>query len=165
MLKNYLKIAFRNLIRFKAYSAINILGLAIGLAAAILIFIFVKDELSYDKFYSNADHIFKVVYDSESDGEISRWAFSHSSWAPEFKANFHEVEDYVRVRHDDDQTIIEYNNNIFTEAKFFFIDSSFFEIFDIELLEGKPGEVLNAPYEIVLSESSAQKYFGDENPQ
>ncbi|MGE5846484.1 MAG: ABC transporter permease [Ignavibacteria bacterium] len=166
MLINYLKIALRNLLRHKAYSAINILGLAIGISCFMLIFLFIIDEFSYDKFHSKADRIYRLIeiIDNEGQGEESS-----SAPLPVAKALYtaypHYIESIVRL-FDFQQPMrsLQIGDKKFNEKKLFFTDSTFFEIFDYKLAKGDPKTALNEPNSILLTQQTAEKLFGNEDP-
>src|SRR5689334_17783298 len=162
MLKNYFKIAFRNLWRHKIFSLINIMGLAVGMTAGFLIFLYVSFELSYDSFHSKADRIYRIVADIKTPTEVIN--ADRPAWAvpPNVKAEFPEVESFVRVA--DDGLLIRKGDEAFQEDNAAWVDSSFFHVFDFKLLKGNPQTVLKEPYTIVLSEVAAKKYFGKEDP-
>lgn len=161
MFKNYLKTAFRNLGKNKLYSGINIIGLTAGLAACLLIGVFISHELSYDKFNKNADRIVRVTMEYKNAETINTTATTGTKVGPQFKRTFPSVEEYTRtfLSHG----IIKYGEKVFDEQRILFADDPFFKIFSFKLVEGNPLSVLDAPEKIVLTKSMAQKYFGDEN--
>ncbi len=160
MLKNYFKIAFRNLIKHKKFSIINILGLAIGLACFILIMLWVQDELSYDRFHKNADHIYLVL---RSDIGITS-GVTCKMLAPALKDELPEVIDatsFVQLPASI-KSYLKYKDKGF-EENFSLIDPQFFDIFSFGFKDGNPQSAFLNPNSIVLTESMAQKYFGDKN--
>ncbi|RRA99777.1 ABC transporter permease [Larkinella rosea] len=162
MLTNYFKIAFRNLIRHKVFSGINIVGLAIGIAACLLILQYVDFELSYDRFHTKADRIYRVKQDRYDKGKLStQWAGGAQAAGNSFKANFPEVEDYVKVLKNR-AMIADYGEKSLKVEKVFTASESFFKIFSYPLLAGDPKTVLAEPNTVVLSESVAKKLFGNE---
>ena len=164
MLKNYLKTAFRNLLRFKVYSAINIIGLAVGMAACLLIFLYVQNDLSFDKFNKKFDRIYRVVIEPKQNDNGSHWALTPSGYAPSFVNDFPAVQ-AVRLTPSTFYTpVIKYDDKLFTAKDFIFADSTFFNIFSFPLLEGNPRTALAEPFSLVLSKSEAQKIFGDVDP-
>jgi len=163
MLQNFLKITFRNLIRFKVYSLINILGLAIGIAACIIILLFVTNELSYDQFNKNSGRIYRVHTKGKLLGNEINMAVSPAPLGETLVNDFPEVIQSVRLFHTPNM-LIRYKDNVFNETKFFWADSTIFEIFTIPFIQGDPKTALNQPHTVVLSETSAKKYFGEENP-
>ena len=162
MLKNYFKIAFRNLWRKRTFSFINIIGLAIGMASCFLIFLYVHFELSYDRFHSKSDNIYRVVGDLRSPAETLHWYQTPGPMARAMKAEFPEVREAVRIV---PVSILVRKGNIkFQEEHSLWADSSLFTIFDFPLKYGDPRIALRDPNSIVLSETAARKYFGDSNP-
>jgi putative ABC transport system permease protein len=162
MIKNYLKIAFRNLWRHKIFSFINIMGLAVGMTACFLIFLYVRFELSYDSFNSKADRIYRVVADIKTPTEVIN--AGGPSWAvpPNAKDEFPEVESFVRIA--SDQVLIRKGNIKFQEENAVWADSALFHVFDFKLIEGNPATALKDQLSVVLSETTAKKYFGKQNP-
>ncbi|HMH23878.1 MAG TPA: ABC transporter permease [Puia sp.] len=162
MIRNYLKIAFRNLWRHRVFSFINIMGLAVGMSACFLIFLYVRFELSYDAFHSKADRIYRVVCDIKTPTETLN--FSVPSWAmpSNIKAEFPEVESFARVS--GDNILMRKGNIKFQEENAQWADSSLFYVFDFKLIKGDPQTALKEPFSIVLTETGAKKYFGGNNP-
>jgi putative ABC transport system permease protein len=162
MLRNYLKIAYRNLTRYKAFTVINILGLAIGMACTILILLWVQDELSFDKFNKNANTIYRVVeIQHYAGGTIFPVAVTPDPLAKSLKDNYPEIENASRFNYG--REILRYNDKIFSEI-IGFADPSFLKIFTYPLVNGNANDVLSDLHSIVLTEKSAQKYFGSEDP-
>ena len=163
MFKNYLKIALRNLVRFKVYSLINIFGLAIGIASCILILLFVRDELSYDKFNEKADQIYRVHSVGKLLGSDLNMAVSPAPLGETMVSDFPEVIKSARLV-PNDKMLIRYKDNVFNETRFYWADSSIFDVFTIPFIKGNPKTALNEPHTIVLTEKLAKKYFGKEDP-
>lgn len=163
MIKNYLKIAFRNLKRHRVFSLINILGLTIGITSCFLIFLYVKFELSYDSMHSKSDRIYRVVADIKTPTEVLHP--SGPAWAvsPHLEKEFPEIEHSVRVL-SHDNILIQYEDKLFEEKEVMWADSAFFQVFDFKLKQGDPVTALKEPFSIVMTESAAKKYFGNENP-
>ncbi|MBN7817330.1 ABC transporter permease [Algoriphagus pacificus] len=159
MIKNYFKIAWRNIARSKGYAFINIGGLGIGIAASILILIWVQFEISVDRFYENSDRIFAVWRTTEIEGEPVSWDYTPAPYGPTLKENFPEVESTARIT-EWDPMILSVGDKKFSELPTF-TDPGFFEIFSFEVLEGDPVEALTGPDNIVLTESVAKKLFGE----
>ena len=161
MFRNYLKTAFRNLGKNKLYSGINIIGLTVGLAACLLIGVFINHELSYDKFNTNADRIVRVTMEYKNAETVNKVATTGTKVGPQFKRTFPAVEDYTRtfISHG----IIKYGEKVFDEQRILFADQPLFKIFSFNLLEGNAATALDAPDKIVLTKSMAKKYFGEEN--
>jgi putative ABC transport system permease protein len=163
MLKNYMKIALRNLLKYKAYSFINIMGLAIGVASCILILLFVQDELSYDRFHEKADRIYRVAL----LGSLGNNQFNGAVTAPPLGEalvrNYPEVESATRIRNYG-FPVIRYGDKVFSEERFFWADSTFFEVFSFEFIKGDKYSALKEINTVVITESIAKKYFGGEDP-
>ncbi len=160
MVKTHLKTAFRNTFRNKLYSSINIIGLAIGLAATLTMMLYVVKEYSYDRFNKNADNIFKVdLKDNPMSPMSYRFAEALKEAAPE-------IVDFARIHETSAaSTLIESDaGKKFFEPGIVFGDSGVFRVFSFEFLRGNPIRVLDRPGTIVLTESMAKKYFGDQDP-
>jgi putative ABC transport system permease protein len=164
MLINYLKIAVRNLLRFKIYSFINIVGLAVSISACILIFLWVMDELSYDKFNKNADRIFRPYISIKINNSELNHAMTPAPLGEALYKDCPEVESFTRIWTFDKAPIVRYGVKVFNEKRFLYVDSSFFKVFTTEFVKGNPKTALIKPGTVVLTESTAHKYFGDENP-
>ena len=161
MIKNYIKIALRNLTRHKGYSLINIAGLAIGMACCILILLWVQDELSFDRFHENADSIYRVIQDIKFSDHSTTWAITQGPLGPSLKEDFPEIVNFTRVT--GRRFRLAYQDNSFDEV-LGMADGSIFEMFTFPLVEGDPQTALSDPHSIVLTEEMARKYFGDEHP-
>ena len=160
MFRNYLKTAFRNLGKNKLYSGINIIGLTIGLAACLLIGVFINHELSYDKFNTNADRIVRVTMEYKNAETVNTTATTGTKVGPQFQRTFPSVEDYARTFIN--QGIIKYGEKVFDEQHILFADQPFFKIFSFKLVDGNAATALDAPDKIVLTKSMATKYFGND---
>src|SRR5215204_6455358 len=156
MFKNYLKTAFRNLGKNKLYSGINIIGLATGLAASLLIGVFISHELSYDKFNNNADKIVRVTMEYKNAETVNSTALTGTKAGPQFKRTFPAVEEYVRtfLSHN----TVKLDEKIFDEPRILYADPAFFKIFSFDLIFGDATTALDAPDKIVLTRSMAKKY-------
>jgi putative ABC transport system permease protein len=163
MLKNYFKIAFRNLFKYKGFSFINIFGLSIGITCCILILLFVKDELSYDKFNEKAERIYKVHLDFELNKTKTTQPLSCAPLAETMLREFPEVESAVRVSNTG-TSVLRYKDKVFNEDLLFQTDSTIFNIFTISMVQGDSRTALTKPFSIVLTESMAKKYFTNEEP-
>ena len=161
MFLNYLKITFRNIKRNKLYSFINVLGLAVGFACAILILLWIQDELSYDKYHHNAKHIYRIITKDLRDNEIQ--GDSPFKLAPELKHLYPEVQNYVRTSNYWDATF-KYGNKVFKENRIIYTDPSIFKVFSWKLGKGNPSTALIKPNSVVITRETAVKYFGNENP-
>jgi putative ABC transport system permease protein len=164
MFKNYFKIAWRNLLKNKAASAINIFGLMIGFCSCLLMGIYILHELDYDDFEVKGDRIVRVIMGYRFNGDNNEKKMSETSVrvAPVFKRSFPEIEEAVRMT--ENKSIVEYDNKVFDETRFMYVDSSFFNIFSLKLTSGNPKQALSAPNRVILTASTAKKYFGDKAP-
>src|SRR6516162_2657097 len=162
MIKNYLRIAFRNLWKHRVFSFINIMGLTVGMTACFLIFLYVKFELSYDSFHSKANRIYRIVSDIKTPTETIH--ANGPSWAviPHLRDEFPEIESGARLSFA--SLLVRKGDIKFQEDHTLFADSTFFKIFDFKLMRGNPQTALNEPLSIVLTETASKKYFGDTNP-
>ncbi|MEO1053078.1 MAG: ABC transporter permease [Bacteroidota bacterium] len=165
MIRNYLKIAIRNISRHKGYSLINILGLTIGISCACLLFLFIRNETNFDKFHGKAQRMYRVVEVDDNDAERTRY---YGMTAPPLGKAL--VEEYPEVV--ESHNMYQFTGHVnfvkdgirYAERKWFYVESNFFEVFDFELVKGDKATALADPSSIVLSESAAEKYFGDEDP-
>lgn len=162
MLKNYIKIALRQLSRNAIFSFINIIGLAIGLACFMLIASYVYFELSYDNFHEKGDHIFRLTSKARWNGEMHEFSTTPTAAYPTFHREFPEVESGVRIANY--SSIVRYKDKLFEEDQFFYADSSFFEMFSFEVERGNPTTMLDDIGNVVITASMAEKYFGDKDP-
>ncbi len=168
MFKNYFKVALRNMQRNKVNSFINIAGLAIAMACVILIVMYVQDEVSYDKFFKDADHIFQVNMTTMDNGvESTTGGNTAPAVGPALKSLYPEVESYARiyrpgdvlVRYDEDAK----NESFFTEKHVMAVDSNFLQVFNYAFLQGDAARCLQKPNSVVITEETAKKYFGSGN--
>ena len=164
MLRNYLKIAYRNLLKNKVFSLINILGLAIGIAASLLILQYVSFELSYDDFHEKAERIYRVRFDRIYPDKHDKSAGLTAAAGPALQEEFPEIEVYTKIWSVYGNNVLTYDEKKFKENQLYFADSSFFSIFSYPLLKGDPATALAAPNTIVLTVNMAQKYFGQDDP-
>jgi len=163
MLKNYLKIALRNLTKQKLYTIITILGLSIGITCCLLIMLYVKQELSYDRFYPNADRIYRVAHEETTPQKKSYETATPTPLALALKEENPEVEHITRI-YFDSQVLFEYEVKRIFEDNVIFADPDFFNVFPFQILKGDLSHLLDAPDSMVLTASMAKKYFGDEDP-
>lgn len=164
MWKNNLKIAIRNLVRHKGYSIINILELAAGLAVCLIILLYVKDELSFDRYHEKSDRIYRVTrqwfdYNDRPTLHLARIA---PPIGPLLEKDFAVVEESVRFHEED--LLISYKDKHFVEEDIFYAETEVFKMFDWDLVEGDPENALSAPFTCVITEPTAEKYFGSESP-
>jgi putative ABC transport system permease protein len=164
MYRNYLKIAFRNLLKHKVFSLINIAGVAIGLACFLLLALYVKDELSYDRYHTHADRIYRLSRTFLSkDGTVSlRLGHTAPPFGPLIKQDFPEVEQTVRLL--ETGGLVRYGENVFNEEDIFAAEPSLFKVFSFDVLNGNQDKALENPLSIMFSRPMAEKYFGKENP-
>ncbi|MGD9345770.1 MAG: ABC transporter permease [Candidatus Aminicenantes bacterium] len=162
MLKNYLKIAFRSIKKHKGYSLINISGLTIGMAVCILILMWVLNELSFDRFHEKADHICRVTMDIEL-GSTLHTPVTLTAVAPALVRDFPEVIAATRID-PPNRAAVKYGDKLFREARIGFAEKDIFEIFTFPFVSGDSETALEAPNTVVITESMAAKYFGNEDP-
>lgn len=163
MLKNYYKVAIRNILKYKLFSAINILGMTIGVTSCLMIILYVSNELSYDTFHPDASRIFQVGLNGKIGGQDIRVANTCPPMAAALVADIPEVADATRI-YQMYEPVIRNGEKIFTEEKVFSVDSNFFQFFGYKLIEGESSTVLKEANTVVLTKDMALKYFGDENP-
>ncbi len=164
MLKNYLKISLRNLQRHKAYSFINVAGLAIGLACFTLIILYVQDEWSYDRYHEDADQVYRLAVEIQANEGATRTAQSPPIWPTTLLQVYPEVAAAVRLKPPRQTWMVRYEDRSFSEKQWVFADSSVFDVFDVPLLRGDPKTALNVPFTVVVSEAMVEKYFGGDDP-
>ncbi len=163
MLKNFLKVAIRNLWRKKLFSAINIIGLSVGMTCFFLIAVHVKDEFSYDNFHKNGDNLYRVALERIYPDNIVFYAIIPHTISEAILNDFPEVERMTRFISAGAQAVVfRYGDTRFEEDKILFADSNVFEMFDLPLLEGDPAQVLSSRNGLVMTEATAKRYFGDE---
>ena len=159
MLNNYFRIALRNLMKHKTFSLINILGLTIGIAVCMMIFLFIMNEFNVDNFHKDRDRIYRVMRGFTKDEQQKSVSYLSGMYAAALQNDFKgQVESVVRVNQNDNLIII--NNRSFHEKKTIDADSNFFSFFSFPLLKGNPRTVLQDPHSLVLTETTAKKYFG-----
>lgn len=163
MLKNYIKVAFRNLFRNLGFSIINVLGLAIGIACSVLIFLFVSFELSFDRFHENSDRIYRIGVEALIGSTEIHQLGTPALAAKALYDEYPEVEAVCRF-HAGQSYTVKYEEKEFLEQKIFLTDSTFFDMFSFRFVKGIPGTALSLPNQVVLTESYAGKYFGTEDP-
>jgi putative ABC transport system permease protein len=165
MIKNYLKIAFRNLTKYKFISFINLFGLTVGLTCCLLITIYILNELSYDKHNKNADNIYRVTRSfNNSEGVVSLNLSTVSApFGYYLPTDFPEIKKMTRL-YDNGTTPTKYKEKIFNERSVFFADENLFDVFTVKVLKGNPKTALRDPFSVMLTEEAAKKYFGEEEP-
>src|SRR5690606_36890702 len=162
MIRNDFKIAWRNLIRNKWSSGINILGLAIGLATCLIILLFVNHELGYDRFHKKADRIARIYFEGNVQGEKMKETVVMAPVAETLKKDFPEVEDATRLRSYDWAPQLAVHDHVFKQDALAYVDANFFDVFTLPFINGDPKTALVEPNTLVLTKAIAQKYFGDE---
>src|SRR3954452_2615766 len=161
MFENYFKTAVRNLWRSKFFSLINILGLSVGIACCMLIFLYSKDEISYDRFHEKKDNIYRITATmTHPDGSSDKIGSTGMVPGPNFKRAIPEIEDFVRVQHASFN--IKRGKEVFDQEALY-ADSNFFSVFSFPLIAGNPKTALTNMNSVVLSEEIAEKYFGKKN--
>ncbi len=164
MLQNYLKIAFRNLWRRKGYSIINVLGLAVGMACCILIVLYVRHEMSYDRFFANTDRIYRIALERKYPGRETFYAITPHSISAAAAQEIPEIQEVTRLFGGFGDTPIIYQNKTFNEHNVIGADSNAFRIFSLQFTKGNAATALQKPNSVVMTESTANRYFGTENP-
>ncbi len=160
MLKNYVMIALRNLVKHKLYSAINILGLAIGLASCLLIVFYVQDELAYDAYHSKADRIYRVLEDINLNGVTENSASMPFPVGPQLMLDYPQIEAMTRLSKPIGPLSVKVGEKSFRENNLFFADSTVFDVFDYQAIEGDLNTALDNPFTIVVTRETAMRYFG-----
>jgi len=163
MVRHNIKFSLRALKRQSGYVFINVLGLAIGIACALIIALFIIYELSFDRYNPHRNEIYRVALHGMMSGQELRMAYTAGPVGPAMADEFPEVEDFLRM-HIWDETIIQVEDRFFTEPHFSLADSSFFDFFPVTLLKGNPETALTEPFSVVLTQTAAQRLFGDEDP-
>jgi putative ABC transport system permease protein len=159
MIYNYLKITFRNIKRNKLHSFINVLSLSVGIATCILIFLFVKDELSYDSFHAKGDRIYKIVRETSDNNEL--FGVTPLALGEALRTDFPQLQVSQTMVY---RNVVSYKEKVFMEEKFYYVDSNFPRMFDFPLVEGDPKTAFMNTNSILITQRIAQKYFGNENP-
>ncbi len=165
MLKNYLLASVRSLQKHFSYSIINITGIGLGLATFVLLYLWISHELTFDRFHENAGRIYRGSLEYSFGGQVAKTSVSPTALLPTMKKNFAEVENGVRVYNPSTRNpyIVKRGDKVFQEKRFFFADSTFFQIFSFKLLQGNPAKALTDPNTVILTETSARKYFNTED--
>ena len=163
MFRNYLKIAWRNLLRNKTFSFINISGLAIGLSCFLLIALYVLDELSFDRYNAKADDIYRINADIRFGGAELRLPFTADQMGELMKKDYPQVEQYTRIYTSSGPKLIKKGNAYINEQKVAHVDSTFFDVFTFPAIVGDTKTALNDPNTVVITESTAKKYFPQES--
>lgn len=162
MIKNYLKVALRNIRKSKVYSSVNILGLAVGMACCFLLLLYIQHEMSYDRFHEKSHQIYRITTEWQIEGQAQFYETAAAPVAPALLNDFPGVQEAVRIRRT--SAVINHNSKSFVESRIYFADPSFFEVFDFPLIQGNPKTALTHLHSIVLTEETAEKYFRNEDP-
>lgn len=160
MLKNLIKIAFRSLMKDRAYSAINILGLTIGITCSLFLTMYIIDELSFDRYHDNAANIYRIESDIKEPDNAFTWTATQKPLGQELRDNYPEVVNAVRFD-GMDRNLYKNGEQQFYESDFYLADSTVFDMFTYEFIAGDPATALDAPFSIVLTETTAKKYFDE----
>ena len=165
MFKNYFKIAFRNLTKYRFISGINLFGLAIGLTCCLLILAYILNELSYDRYNNNADRIYRVTRSfNNQDGAVSlKLSTISPPFGPYLTNDFPEIQKLTRLL-SNGITPMRYREHLFNENNVYFADENLFDVFKVKVIEGNPKTALSVPFTVMLSVEMAKKYFGNEDP-
>lgn len=163
MLKNYMQVTIRNLRNSKSYSIINVVGLAVGIACCIAIMLFVQDELRYDRYSKHADRVYRASFYATFNGRDIKTAMSPAPLGPTISHDFPEVVAYARLHYEGSCAIV-YQNKTYIEQKFLWADSTLFDVFTLPFVAGNPKTALTQPNTVVVTESTARKYFGSDDP-
>ncbi|MEO8569978.1 MAG: ABC transporter permease, partial [Ginsengibacter sp.] len=163
MFKNYLKTAWRNLVKNKFYSFINIAGLTFGLTVGILILLWIQDEYSYDSFHANAPDIIKLENMVATGDNRQLWTNTTAPIGIMAKQQIPGVKDVVRITGNYFYALYKYNNKSFSDERNFFTDASFFSVFDFPIIKGNASNPFPDNYSIVITETTAKKFFGGDD--
>jgi len=163
MVKNYIKVAFRNLKKHKGYSFLNIAGFAVGMACCLLIVIYIRHELSYDQYHENADRVYRIVQDIQTKTSNRVFAPISPMVAPTLKKDFPQVEQTARI-FPRGSVLVKQGDKKFYESRLVSADNEIFEVLTIPFIQGSPEHSLARPYTLVISKSTALKYFGLVDP-
>ncbi len=163
MFKNFFRIAFRNISRHKGFTLINVTGLAVGMAASLLIILWVQDEFSYDKFNEKAESIYRVEEDQFYSGDRYHVTVTPHPSGPVWKEKIPEIIEQTRINRLP-RILFRQEDKVFFESAIIAADSGLFQMFTMPFLKGDPSTALSSPNSIVLSEKLANKYFGNTDP-
>ena len=163
MLKNLIKTAIRHIIKHFGYSILNILGLTLGITSALFLIIYVSDEVSYDRYNVKADRIYRVSSNIKEPDDQFIWTVAQIPFGPQVVHDYPEVQSFVRFINMP-RSLFKYEDKEFNEERFYFVDSTLFDIFTYKVLKGEVKSALLEPKKIILTEKIANKYFGKEDP-
>ena len=164
MIRNYIKTAWRNLLKNKFYSLNNIAGLAVGLAVSMLILLWVQDELSFDNFHTQGDNIYRLEHYGGTGTSRQMYDIDIAPIGPLAKSDMPEVQDQVRIRGNYEYSLYKYQDKTFVNENAVFADPSFFTMFDFHLIEGNPAKPFTDNNSVIITRSTADKFFGSQNP-
>lgn len=164
MLKNYLTIASRSLMKNKPYFFLNLFGLVLGLTSSMLLFFYVQEERNYDRFHKNSDHIYRVLQSFKNGDVYTTTALSPYKFAPLLADQHPGVKSYVRVDGSIGARLVEHGEISYQENRITFVDTTFFDVFSFKMLQGNPKTALIDPNTVVITQDIAEKYFGGEDP-
>jgi len=164
MLRNYFKTAFRSLTKNKVYSLINVTGLAIGLASALILLLYIQEEMSYDKFNEKANQIYRVYLNGKIAGDELKVAVSCAPIGATMVKDYPEVLSSARLFVFGGKPVVKYQENSFVVDRFYFADSSLFDVFTVNFLRGNPKKALTRVNTLVITNEMAKKIFGEEDP-
>jgi putative ABC transport system permease protein len=163
MLKNLIKTAFRHILKHSGYSLLNILGLTLGISSALFLIIYIADELSYDRYNDKADRIYRVSTKITEPDDQFTWNVAQIPFGPQVVNDYPEVQSFVRFI-DMPRALYKYEDKEFNEDNFYYVDSTLFDIFSYKILKGDVRSAIREPNKIVITETVARRYFGDEDP-
>src|SRR3982751_2742967 len=166
MIRNYFKIALRNLMKYKFISFINLFGLTVGLTCCLLILTYITHELSYDKYQPNADRVYRVkrtFYNGATGAVTLDLSTIAPAFGPLLTNDFKEIESMTRL-YPNGNAAIRYEDKMFNEKNTYFADENFFKFFKTDVVKGNPAKALTDPYSVMMSEEMAKKYFGNDEP-
>jgi putative ABC transport system permease protein len=162
MLRNHLKTAWRGILRHRTFSFVNILGLAVSLTAFFLMALYIEHEQSFDSFHAKADRIYRVADDKQTENIILHNATAAAPVAPALKAEFPEVLETVRLK--PAEALVAYGDKRFEERNLLYADASLFQVFSFKMLQGNAATALKNPNSVVVTQSTAAKYFKNADP-
>ncbi len=169
MIRNYIKTAYRSLLKNKGFTFLNVLGLSVGLATCLLIVFYVVDELNYDRFNTKADNIYRLGVDAKLNGNAGFYATSEKPWKEVLQSRFPQVEKMARLINKDglfltpSKFYFKKGNSDLLEKKVVFTESPIFDVFTLPMIYGSPAHALDEPSTVVITESTARKYFNKVN--
>ncbi|MCB0839637.1 MAG: ABC transporter permease [Bacteroidetes bacterium] len=164
MFRNYITIAFRNLLRNKVNTSINLIGLALGISCCLLITLFVQDELQYDQYHEHKDVIYRVSNIMRMGTNQDHYALTGMAVGPGLTEAYPEIDTFVRFRFSSNRVSVKYQDRLFNERLIYMVDPNVFDLFSYTLIKGNKKTALSKPGVVVLTQSLATKYFGDQDP-